>query len=818
MNGNQLDLEKLIKVISNLDFNQYFKETLLSTLNLIINNSTSEPEILDFLVNLIKIREEVKIYEICEVREAELAFYLLAKEFFRFKSSRSLFYKEIKFDYEREKLSCNWIPFLFIGLFELFMCNTNEIEINRIFKEDISIFHEFFYTLVLADVSEEYYESDSLLDYSDCEVRNIPGKEFSKFIKLQIQKCIESEDNEQFYKIYKKFFDILETNDLLELFSGDTPDFILFLLKHISDNNVFDLNMKFNFHFRNNLKLNNIISKTLINILPDYLVDEWNDPLYLLGFFDCLTKEHIQYLIHSPKVDFFELLMKNRSTESSHNGKMLKKFIEEKDVDFCQLCRNVIKENNLEKIYWFWDRWLLFDLFEIEDLKKLLEDPDINFIERLLKSAYLFRNKDEIGGLFNFPDKLKYNLRSLMVKQITQVIRKNEEESFIPLLAIRLLDYFSTPELLILVQDNEINLLNKINDALELHYSEIMDLNERFYKWKINFFKFLTRFNFPVSEQIDTIEPGERLIVWLYPPDEEVEESYNSFDNVSELKGLKEYVTIAERKIYLTKGVLDLSGLNLYTLEDVEGLFKLKAIKVLSLSNNYIEKLPDEIGYLISLEQLIIENCNLTSIPESIGKLTNIKKINFHKTNISSLPESFGNLLKLEILDLSFNNLNRPPNSFKNLINLKDLNLRNNKLNNISDWIGDFKKLRRINLMVNRDIKKIPESIGNLKSLRELNLWETGIEALPKTIWKLKKLKRLDLSNTYLREIPTSIGDLPSLEHLSCVSTRWNHVMKIPDSLLNCRSLQTLRLNRKTIERPSPIIEELRNRGVNVSY
>jgi hypothetical protein len=817
MNSQQFDYGKLIETIGNSDIHKRFKEILLSTLISINNKSVDEQRVLAIFEDLTKIQEEMEIYKIGrEFKEIVPAFYLIAKEFLRSKPSRGLFYKEIQVDYEKEI----WRTSLFLGIFEFFMCNTNEIEINEIFKEDLSLFHEFFYTLVLADISEQYYESYTLRSYFEYKLWGILGKKFSKFIKLKIQKCVKNNDIGEFYKIYKNFFGSLETNELVELFSVNRTNIIPFLLKNISVDDFFELELDFDYYFSKNLELVNCISETLLSLLPNYEVKEWNDPLYLLSFFDCLTEEHVQSLINNPEFDFFELLMKNQCTESFPNDDAIKNFIREKNIDFYQLCREVIKENNLEKIYWFWDRWLLFGILDMEVIKKLLEDPSINFVERLLKAAYLYKHKDEAGLNYSFPDKLQYNLRSLMVRQITQIIKKYEKESFIPLLAMRLLDYFNPQELLDLLQNNEIDLLPKINETIENHYSEIMGLNESFYRWKISFFKFLTKFNIPVSEQIDRIEPSENLIMWLAPPDEELEISYNVVDIETELRSSKEYVSIAGRKIPIIEGVLDLSGLNLYDLSDVKGLFNLKSIKVLSLSNNFIKKLPDEIGNLTSLEHLIIEKCDLTSLPESIGKLTKIKNINLHQTNLSSLPESFGSLVNLKVLNLSFNNLHRLPNSFKHLVNLKDLNLRNNSLNDISLWIGNLLSLRKLNLMVNRNIKTIPESIGNLKSLRELILWETGIKSLPSTIKNLKKLKILDLSNTYLRAIPDWIGDLSSLEYLSCNSgsLMWHQIMEIPDSILNCASLKSLRVNRENLKTPSPVVGELRRRGVKVSH
>ena len=525
MNFAQLDRKKLIQTIRNLDFHHDFKKILLSTLHSIENNSTNQQEILAVLEKLIEIREEVKIYETCEkFKEVELASCLLTKELFRFKPSRSLLYKRIQFDYEREKPSINWRPFLFIGLFEWFMRNTNEIEINEIFSKDLGNFHEFFYRLVLADVSEQHYESNTLLSYYDCKMWGVPGKEFSKFIALKVQKCVENDDINEFLKIYVNFFGVLETNDLLELFSFDGINIAPFLLRNVTFDHFCYAEIYLYEFLSEKPELRDCISEALLMVLPNYSVEEINDPLYVLGFFACLTKEHIQTLIQNPSVDFFTLLMKYQCTDGLEPDSMLKYFIAKKEIDFCQLCREVIKEDSYEKIYWFWDRMLL-EVLEIEDMRNLLEDRSINFVESLLKANHICKYKDEVGINYRFPDTLKYNysLRSLMVKQITQVIAKYQEESFIPLLAMRLFDFFSAPELLELLQDKDMDVVTKINDTIEHHYDAIIDLNESFYRWKINFLKFLTKFRFPVSAQIDRVEPPESLLMSFAPSDEEVD-------------------------------------------------------------------------------------------------------------------------------------------------------------------------------------------------------------------------------------------------------------------------------------------------------
>ena len=62
------------------------------------------------------------------------------------------------------------------------------------------------------------------------------------------------------------------------------------------------------------------------------------------------------------------------------------------------------------------------------------------------------------------------------------------------------------------------------------------------------------------------------------------------------------------------------------------------------------------------------------------------------------------------------------------------------------------------------------ESIGELKNLSSLNLWNNKLERLPKSIGELKNLSSLNLWNNKLERLPESIKKLAStLEKLDLV-------------------------------------------------
>ncbi|KAL3735305.1 hypothetical protein ACJRO7_024438 [Eucalyptus globulus] len=133
---------------------------------------------------------------------------------------------------------------------------------------------------------------------------------------------------------------------------------------------------------------------------------------------------------------------------------------------------------------------------------------------------------------------------------------------------------------------------------------------------------------------------------------------------------------------------------------------------------------------------------------------------------IQELHHSIGEMTRLEYLSLaSFCFLETLPDSIGQLKSLLELELNNTRITTLPHSIGDLKMLRKMSLL-GTQIKQLPNAIGGLQSLLNLDLRGTCISELPSSIGNLKRLEILCLDGSAIRELPKAIGMLESLKDL----------------------------------------------------
>ncbi|HMV48752.1 MAG TPA: COR domain-containing protein, partial [Blastocatellia bacterium] len=140
------------------------------------------------------------------------------------------------------------------------------------------------------------------------------------------------------------------------------------------------------------------------------------------------------------------------------------------------------------------------------------------------------------------------------------------------------------------------------------------------------------------------------------------------------------------------------------------------------------------------------------------------------------------------------NEIARLPEELGQLTELQELNL--------GDWLAKKGRFRHFHLQGNQ-LKELPTSLEKLTNLQYLNLSSNQLKELPTSIEKLTNLWGLDLSGNQLTKLPISIEKLTNLKVLDLNS---NQLTELPTSIEKLTNLQVLYLSSNQLtELPSEI-------------
>ncbi len=143
------------------------------------------------------------------------------------------------------------------------------------------------------------------------------------------------------------------------------------------------------------------------------------------------------------------------------------------------------------------------------------------------------------------------------------------------------------------------------------------------------------------------------------------------------------------------------------------------------------------------------------------------------------------------VLSLVNLNLKSLPEEIGNLTWLSELNLSSNQLTEVPNSLGNLTRLSKLHLN-NNQLTELPGFIGNLTGLRTLKLGNNQLTELPGFIGSLIGLRWLDLSSNRLIALPDFISNLNGLHTLNLEN---NQLAALPDSLSNLSGLRSLKLD-----------------------
>ena len=131
------------------------------------------------------------------------------------------------------------------------------------------------------------------------------------------------------------------------------------------------------------------------------------------------------------------------------------------------------------------------------------------------------------------------------------------------------------------------------------------------------------------------------------------------------------------------------------------------------------------------------------------------------------------------------------PGELGQLESLRYLNLSKNQLIQVPAELGQLKSLQELNLRENQ-LTQVPIELGQLESLPYLNLSKNQLIQVPGELGQLEGLRYLYLSENQLTQVPAELGQLQSLQELYL---RENQLTQVPIKLGQLKSLQYLGLS-----------------------
>ncbi|KAF3647372.1 putative dehydrodolichyl diphosphate synthase 2-like [Capsicum annuum] len=269
-----------------------------------------------------------------------------------------------------------------------------------------------------------------------------------------------------------------------------------------------------------------------------------------------------------------------------------------------------------------------------------------------------------------------------------------------------------------------------------------------------------------------------------------------AIDGCENLKTLPSYIQMESLQL------IDLTNCpKVDTFPEING--DMHCLECLTLSSTGIRELPSSIGNLSGLYDLNLNGCeDLVSLPNSLCNLMNLQYLHLDGCKkLEKLPENIGNLQELGILDATETAISQPPTSITKLGKLTDLRFsRSHVLQHVlhsSSFIlpelSGLSSLTDLQLSNLNILGGLPEELGSLLFLDELNLSGSNISCLPKSIKQLLHLQCLDLqfcqnlNELPGEQLPPNLTDLYLDYHLFLKSIR--------DLVTKCLKLHVLSIS-----------------------
>ncbi|MCR2745066.1 leucine-rich repeat domain-containing protein [Limnobacter parvus] len=172
-----------------------------------------------------------------------------------------------------------------------------------------------------------------------------------------------------------------------------------------------------------------------------------------------------------------------------------------------------------------------------------------------------------------------------------------------------------------------------------------------------------------------------------------------------------------------------------------------------------------------------------------------------HSPSVSARIDSISQALDSDpptnnYLGLNFLELKKLPEDLGFLKGVHDLDLTGNLLEELPDSFGSLSTLKKLKICNNK-LHSLPESMAQLSALETLNLGLNLFQHVPESICQLSKLVTLDLTRNQLESLPPSIASLKSLENLEL---SYNELRDLPLAFGLLKNLRCLTIQHNQLQ------------------
>ncbi|WP_051041004.1 leucine-rich repeat domain-containing protein [Fibrisoma limi] len=222
----------------------------------------------------------------------------------------------------------------------------------------------------------------------------------------------------------------------------------------------------------------------------------------------------------------------------------------------------------------------------------------------------------------------------------------------------------------------------------------------------------------------------------------------------------------------------------------IDQLGALESLSINSLSGHTLT-----FTHLKGLKSLELSGSMMVDATTLIG-LTAIERLTIRSSQSVDLSGLCG-LARLRTLWVSSSGKSvQLPDCIGRLSQLTELQVENGLMNRLPATIGSLRQLRKL-VLLRCGLDSLPATIGQLTKLQELNVSSNKLCQLP-NLGQLRELNRLDVTQNQLTTLPDDIGQLTQLTTLNAGQ---NRLRELPASIGRLTKLSFLLLFNNQLER-----------------